>query len=497
MELKLTAQLAHSGSFWVINKDLAQYLTMIDIAVLMEHVYQYDKVCFILGLDPLVTQRVFYELRKKVLCEQLMASRDTIHRIEEKLLKLGLLTDVSRRDAFSRANRFAINSENIQMCFSNPEQFFLSDENRMNLLGIQRVRLLGAKIRKRNGSNSNDANQGIVTMQTKPTYYNNSAKTNAGAFVADLRSVTSAAQTVGSLESKGSNIDSSGTVAKTNSNIEQNRRPANRKEYNNIKVPKDGPSATALQRTLLPETIEIVNYWNSMPNLKKQVLKYSSRTTCRYALQFKYIQHLDNFLKEILAGTFYSNRPDMDQENLKYVHFTVNHIKIAIERFNRMATFEYTKNPDTFKNYPIHEFFFKPAAQIYTKDLKGNINKERFSHKYPFIHCMMADPTPLSERESHKSKTEYPMVVTGVIQFLKSRSSYTPTTQNYNTVVNQVNRAIAGIKANAKGSAAEQIIRNLPRHLANAMKDRVHIDNLYSTVEFKLIPYLRQVREIK
>jgi len=507
MKSSFTKELTSAGSYWTINKNLTRYLTLVDVAVLMEHIYQYDRKCHQLDLNPSeYNPNVRYLCPKEFLAAKFMVSRDTIRRVEDKLVALNFIDKNEYRNSIGRVNKFDINVINIRECYTNPDKYFFSD-GYSSILGEQRIKQIQDSNSKKdyiavNNTFDETPDHGLICvvnqMQNQPTIINTPITGVADAPpLTDLRSVTVPSERELSRESRRSIIASSVTpieqsIQKTPCIVEQTvQRP--RSDY---KVPKKKPdiSPTAAKRLLLPETLAVIAMWNEHPNLKQQNLVYSTRGTCRYAQQHKYIQRLDNYLPKIMDGTFYDERPDMDQLNVKKVHFTLAHMKMAIERFNRMATLEYTKNPEPFQNFNLNTFFFNNLGVIFGQKEGQPLSKERFMYRYTFIHCMLQDPLPQSERYN-KVNTNHPMIVNGVIEMLKSHSGYKHNVGNYASVVRCVGRAVDAVKGAANGKS-DRILQMLPRHLSRCMGNKIHIDKLYNAIEFRLLPYLREIREL-
>jgi hypothetical protein len=496
----LSAELIGEGKFWAINKKLAKYLTLTDLVVLMEHVFIYDKECTFFGKDPFIYNRdIQYNAFKEDMAELIGVSEDTIARSERKLFELDLIS-VSRLQDNGRRNFFTLNAPNIRSLYKNPYQFIMGNERYKLIIGSARL----SKILKRNtnryrmeikNSENSAANCGGSCPQNDPAINNIQKGGTDVPCTKDLRSLKESSPPVRVQESLGSITTTEQSIIEPPS--------TRRDELANIKPKKDPISAAKLERRLLPETIELIKFWDSMPNLSKHDLSYSSRTTVRYELQYKYIKRADDILKKLLVGSYYNNNSEIDHVAVKNTAFSVQQIKIAIERFNNMADVSYTKNYGFFQTYKLADFFHKETALFQAffigKDNTKTPNKNKYKAKYAFIHCTLFNPTPLAVNGSgHCATTKYPTTVNNVIAILKDHKGYRDCVKDYNIVVAQVEKAITNVKAVANGKSHE-IIKGLPRLITNCMSQKnrkLHVDNLYFTVEYNLLPYLREIREI-
>ena len=500
----LASELIGKGKFWAINKKLTKYLTLTDLVVLMEHVYIYDKQCSHLGKSPFIFNGdMYYEAFKEDMAETIGVSEDTIARSEKKLFELDLIT-VSRREMLGRRNFFTLNAPNIRYLYKNPYRYITSNERYRLTIGEVRLE----KARKRNATrysmdtkkpeNSAANCGGVAPQNAAPINKSEQSSLKGGTDVPctkDLRSLKESSPPVRVQES----LESITTTEQSTIEPPSTRRD----ELTNIKPKKDPISAAKLERRLLPETIELIKFWDSMPNLSKHDLVYSSRTTVRYELQYKYIKRADDTLKKLLVGSYYSNNSEIDHVAVKNTAFSVQQIKIAIERFNNMADVSYTKNYGFFQTYKLADFFHKETALFQAffvgKDNTKTPNKNKYKAKYAFIHCTLFNPTPLAVNGSgHCATTKYPTTVNNVIAILKDHKGYRDCVKDYNIVVAQVEKAITNVKAVANGKSHE-IIKGLPRLITNCMSKqnrKLHVDNLYFTVEYNLLPYLREIREI-
>lgn len=499
MKSSFTKELTSTGAYWTINKNLTRYLTLIDLAVLMEHIYQYDRKCHQLDLNPSeYNPNVRYLCPKDFLAAKFMISRDTIRRVEDKLISLNFIQKNEYRNSIGRVNKFNINVLKIRECYTDPDAYFFNGEH-ASVLGEQRIKMIEESKSKKeylevNSDFDRNPDHGLICVvnetQNQPTIISTPITGVADAPpLTDLRSVTAPPEQKRPVQSRRIVIESNTPPVQTPI-LEKNDRP--RSDYKVKKKPEISP--TAAKRLLLPETLAVIALWNEQPHLKKQNLIFSTRGTCRYAQQHKYIQRLDNYLPKIMDGSFYNERPDMDQLNVKKVPFTMAHIKMAIERFNRLATLEYTKNPEAFQNFNANTFFFNNLGIIFGPKEGQSLSKERFLYRYTFIHCILQDPLPQSEKYN-KLSTNHPMIVNGVIELLKSHNGYKHNNGNYASVVRCVGKAVDAVKGAANGKS-DRILQMLPKHISRCMGNKIHIDKLYNAVEFKLLPYLREIREI-
>ena len=499
----LASELIGEGKFWAINKKLVKYFTLTDLVVLMEHVYIYDRQCSHLGKSPFIFNGdMYYQAFKEDMAEIIGVSEDTIARSEKKLFELDLIT-VSRREMHGRRNFFTLNAPNIRYLYKNPYRYIASNERYRLTIGEARLE----KARKRNATRYTmegkkpeicTANCGGVAPQTAAPYNKSEQSSLKGGTVVpcpkDLRSLKESTPPVRVQESLESITTDTSNIA-----LPSTRRD----ELTKLKPNRDPISVAKLERRLLPETIELIKFWDSMPNLGKHDLSYSSRTTVRYELQYKYIKRADDILKKLLAGSYYSDNSEIDHAAVKTTAFSVQQIKIAIERFNNMADVAYTKNYGFFRTYKLADFFHKETAVFQAsfvgKDDVRVPNKNKYRAKYAFIHCTLFNPTPLAVQGSgHCSTTNYPTTVNNIIAILKDHKGYRDCVKDYNIVVAQVEKAITNVKAVANGKSHE-IIKGLPRLITNCMSKqnrKLHVDNLYFTVEYNLLPYLREIREI-
>jgi len=484
MATNLTHSILGNDPFWGMNKELSAYLDLNEIAVLMEHVYQYSKTCEAFNKDSLAihTIPIVYPFRKSWITDRIARiSRNTVHKMENHLIELGILRSMGRNKESGRVGMFTINIGVLHSCVHTPWVFFVK-ENRLSLLDSDIITHL-----QNTGRLSTHAQPQCIPMHSHSASFNNTIGTAAQMPLnnnqAELRSF---------------NVPSGRNSSDVNSNDSiLAKTPVDRSKLKNI-VKVEPLSKTALKHKLLPETIELVDYWNSKGNLKQSILKYSSRGSCRYKLQAQYVQMLDDRIKAILKGSYYCDIRDMDDPKLKDRKFTVNQIKSAIDTFSRTATHEYEKRPECMQSTHLLDFFNSRNPNIIvTPPAPGKLpSRTRFKLKFPFIHYFLnCNPMSLSEINAAKCKENNPAMVNRVIKVLKVHSDYNESEKNRINISREVDKAIDKVKSIANGKS-QGIIDNLPTHIIKAMGSKVHVDLMSSAVEFRLIPYLQRIREI-
>lgn len=451
------------GRYTVCPDAAKAVISRVDLDVLMKHVYSHVLVCKKLTKNKVELPSVIkYECKKSLLVKVLSVTRRTVLRSETLLAKLGLISSIERCTESGRPNLFSLNIENVISFFNDPVTYYNDYQNRVPLRDIlsppNETTLPNISI-----SNYNISKDNNTTYYKKPSVFNNS------------------------------NVDPNPPTTKPN-NIDRSALAAGlRNKYSKAK----SKPLPLHQRTkeLQESTVNVIKYWNNTGNLRPHNLKESPRGKYYFHEQHKYIQTLDTMLPDIMNGTFYTHFDDMDQLNVKSVKFTISHIKRAIDKYSRSCTYEYSRNPKKAAGIYLHEFFHRPSAQVYATKKDEQPSKYRFTFKFPFINCTLNEPVPLNQKEISKKSTTYPITVNRVISVLKQYHGYSESIQNYNQVVIQIEKAAKNIKGVANGSS-DRIIARLPELLPNIMTP-VHVDSLYKAVEFRLMPYLREIREIR
>lgn len=231
------------------------------------------------------------------------------------------------------------------------------------------------------------------------------------------------------------------------------------------KKEKEKRETLKLFRKIQPETIELIEYWNNHDVFTKHSLK-RRRTVAPYHEQTRTVQDIDDAVKRLLKGTYYSKSNDL-KEMLRNKSFTVPIIKKAIDRMAVANTPEYSRKP---RKIGFMAFIENQHAKL-CKD-----KRIEYRYKFPLIHFTYNEPARLEDNHKERS-TPYSLIVDKVID-LMSDGKVQGT--KYNKVVTSVEKAIAMIDRRANGNKME-LRRMLPSLLYDAMitsGKKLTVDNL-------------------
>jgi len=246
------------------------------------------------------------------------------------------------------------------------------------------------------------------------------------------------------------------------------------------------------KETLDPLTIDIIEFWNSQPNLQKHRLTPVGRRTIRYPLakQTATVRAINHLLIQITKNKFYSTRDEIKETEIRKQQFSLGQIKQAIKRFNLSGNSEFNDLAHKVRSTRLDLFFYNPHS-VFRPTLTIT---SKYKYRAPFLHYLLNKPVKIENRQ-FESKTDYQVVVTRVIDELTANGSFSGTERDRNEVVRHVNVAVAKIKESANGSSSG-IIKDLSTHIIGCMRSSggVKFDMLFKTVNYKLVPYLRERR---
>jgi len=171
---------------------------------------------------------------------------------------------------------------------------------------------------------------------------------------------------------------------------------------------KDGNPRDAKKRAeimLQPETMELLEFWNSLPYIQKHKIAYDGDKLVQLSKQSKSLQHIDKVLQEVLKGSLYKDCADISEDRYKIYKPQMPAIKMALKRYSESL------NPDC--NYavkgfkiPLYKFFVFRQMSV-----DPALGKAKYKRKYPFLYYLSCEAKPLEqERKELSTNNQYSLL---------------------------------------------------------------------------------------
>lgn len=195
--------------------------------------------------------------------------------------------------------------------------------------------------------------------------------------------------------------------------------------YDTANIKTEPKSKKILKKiTFKPETIELIEYWNSFEILTTHKLEGKQTNTVR---------ELDSSIYKLLHGTYYTDHKEVPLGAKK--PFRIEQIKKAIDR---MAV---ASGPDYYEGKQRMSFL----KFIHNRRMTFGTGKEKYRYKYPFLHFLNNTPKPLSKKHTKKNSENNVLTNRLIEKITGSKAEYMDGA-DYNKVLKYVDKSVAMIK---------------------------------------------------
>jgi len=481
-EQSLVKEIGEAGAFWIANKKVTAFLGLEETIILMEHVSTYSS----LRKKKLIKQDGWFFRSKNDLIAVLPCGATGIQQKENKLIELKLIIKEQKNP--KRMNHYRVQVQNILEFVKNPYKY---------IKNINADLLSGNAKRKAHYLNQSDASKNDALSVGKRRYIKNTLKETVLFLRKRINPQPTAAVPLRCTAGYGEETSpyKGNTTLDSRSNLLNNESKA--APVSNRDSIKQGlidsmnkPVAKVTgHRKVNKNTLDIVEYWNSLPGLRTHNLIV---TDGKYLLdkQTKAVQEINDHILRLLRGELYHTSTDIIQPVVRTMKFSVDSIKKAIMRASKGTAIEFGGSA---KKMSLTSFFYNPHSFVYPEN-----GKSMYKYKYPFLYYINGDLQPIVPKIKGDSENGITALV--LRKFKAEGFSISAKDRgNVGRAVDVAMKVFFSTKSRWKQSEMEMmtefphILFSCHRHCANNPND---INDLWYVATYKFEQHLKDKRYI-
>ena len=171
------------------------------------------------------------------------------------------------------------------------------------------------------------------------------------------------------------------------------------------------PIKAVSKRKLHSDTIKVIEYWNSKPELRNHRIEKDAEGVYRWYLQTNMVKTINETIPKLMRGELYTKTDDIVHMPVKSRKWTLPEIFTAIDRQVLGTSLEYcseASKANKSKKPSLDSFFYNVHSKVYPEK-----PQTMYKYKYPFLYYVAGE---LEKPEINLRKTDNDGIVKAVVR---------------------------------------------------------------------------------